>query len=471
VLSIFHDYPALINGFFFLNGLAVAACVLLFLGKKKNVVIKMPPIKMTQRVWPYPPMLRMMKQMMRAPMPTLAVAEGVAVEDTMLSTIFSAEKKKKITLLCLQALLMIAYLTTLSLFYKLTYPDATQVAFKSDMQQLAVQFYFLYGFFPWALYVILTLGFAYRYYNERKRISLSRMVRYLIPHKQVGIISIGAHIYFRYITSMGISMTVVLCVIYIAQFLLQRFSIPLIQGLNVQTLCLLSVLMMPLGMAWGQPFLKRLHQKLRLGGLILVLFCFFLFVITVLSALMWVSQSAIRSVPFLETSFTMPQALADARSSQLLCFTFAWWMAFALPFCWCTARLISGLKIKEVIVSLLGLPVILALLSVIPAVQAAFLGWWMQEGLLTLLSIGLTLGFLFFFFQDKRNLFGFCSLTQKRLSYNAFRNFIQNAILVFAFYLLTRFTALYYFMMVMVVMGLIYLLFCVVSFIKHLYFD
>ena len=202
-----------------------------------------------------------------------------------------------------------------------------------------------------------------------------------------------------------------------------------------------------------------------------MLFCFFLLVITLCSVVMFVSQPAIRTVPFLDINFTMPLASADERMSELIFFTFAWWMAFSLPFCWCAARLISGLKIKEVILSLLSLPTILALLSFIPAVQSTCLLWLAQDGLFTLLGIGITLGFLFFFFQDKRNLFGFCSLAQKRLSYNAFRTFIHNAIFVFAIYLIMHFSVLYYFMVVMVVMGLIYLLFCVVSFIKHLYFD
>lgn len=437
VLMLNASWPILTNILLSANWLAIIACIILFFGKKHNIQI-------------------------RSLKPSFFSSSSLSLR--------AKRSNPYLKIIILQFLLFVSYLICLLLFYKLIFPNADRAQWLEDSARLFKRMSYAYGLFPWMLYAVLTLSFAYRYFNEKKRISLSRIIRYLVPHRQVGIISIGAHIYFRYITMLAIGLSIMLFTLYATQQLLQFWHVPIIDGMNVKSLFVMSVLTMPLGMAWGVPTLRHIYQKFHLGSLIVILLVFFIIVLAA-SSILFFSINKYQ----LTLNYTLPfPTLAISNVQQLIFFSFCWWMGFALPFCWCLARLVSGKTIRTALLMLLIFPLCLSLLLLSPPILMFLL-----RGLERLGQVpsGLMVGILFcvsffsVFYGDKRNLFGICSLTQKRLSYSAYRTFIQNSIFILSVFLMTRFFMLYYFVVVMVIMGLIYLLSCVLSFLKHLYFD
>ncbi|MBI5447546.1 MAG: BCCT family transporter [Gammaproteobacteria bacterium] len=380
------------------------------------------------------------------------------------------ERKGWWEIISLQALLFLMYLVTVILFYKLTYPDTHATQCAEDLMQVFHHMSYHYGFFPWILYLILSLSFAYRYFNERKRFSLSRIIRHLVPHRQIGIISIGGHIYFRYITRMMIGFTISLFAFFCVKQTVYYAHIPLIIDMSMQTLFMMSALTMPLGMPWGIPLLKKIFKKCSFGVSILLTFLTFTCVLLFTTVLFF---AAGKFIPIFTHSIPFP-VLSVSKTQQLTFFTFCWWIGMSLPFCWCLARKLGGKTIGNSIVSLLIFPLCLNLFLLLP-VAAPYLSRFLiiLNQSTPLLLTGVLFGISFFavFYSDKRNLFGMCSLTQKRLSFNAYRNFLQNSIFIFSIYLMTRFFMLYYFMVAVVIMTLIYLLSCALSFFKHLYFD
>lgn len=430
VLSVNHYFPTAIIGLFCLNWISLLLLVLLMFGK-----------------------------------PALIVISSGATKLKKIKHYFSR-------IILWQAFLMMSYSLNLILFYQLNFSENDFEKFTLDMQSLGSH-YIQYGMFPLLLFPILIVGFSYRFFNERKSISISNIIRHIVPHRKVGIVSIGGHIYFRYIAMLSINITLAMLAIFTAKQILESSGISLVEHLSIQSMFVMSFLTMPLSV-WPKGLLY-LYERVRFGYALMILFVFLTISMMLLSATFhWLLPFITNKDLLTLFSFQLPAIRhAFPAGNELIYFSFCWWIGMGLPFCWLVARMSVGRSVREILLMTLIFPVGLFLLFQLPDMTGRFLA--LMEGLRH--STHLLLGFemmmmfvLVLFFNGKRNLLGLCSRTQRAMSFNAFRTFASNTIVVTVLFLLLRFNVLYYFFMVIVVMGLIYLLFCSSAIVKQLYF-
>ena len=370
--------------------------------------------------------------------------------------------------------LLLTYFVTVILFYKITYPKASPIEFISDVKALSEKILFSYGIFPWPLYSLLVVAFAHRFFNERKIVSLGRIIQHIVPHRKVGIVTIAAHIYFRRGLFLSLALTIIFFTIYLAQQILNYWGVSLEMGLNFKMFLICSALMLPFGLHSVNNFFKKIHRYFNFGDIFILVFIFCLSVIVFLSIFLEGATPIFHEVPYYNANLAVLNFPPENRLNELILFTLCWFLALALPFCWYVARLSPGKNLLQMIVALLCVPVFFIVISFIPGVTDFLLSTLMRifqspRDLIVLILLSLIL--LNLFFRDKRNVFGICSTTIKRLSSNAAITFMKYIVISMALYLFLQFQMFYYFSLVMVVMCLLYLISCVLSFLKHLHFD
>ncbi|EKD74795.1 MAG: hypothetical protein ACD_44C00330G0005 [uncultured bacterium] len=373
-----------------------------------------------------------------------------------------------------QCCLLLTYFITTMLFYKITYPKALPIEFVFDVKALSEKILFSYGIFPWPLYGLLVVAFAHRFFNERKIVSLGRIIRHIVPHRKVGIVTIAAHIYFRRGLFLALAFTSIFFTIYLAQQILRYWDISLEMGLNFKMFLICSALMMPFGLPVVNDFFKKIHQYFNFGDIFIFVFIFCLSIIVFLSIFLESATPAFHEVPYYNSNLTLLRFPPENRLNELMLFTLCWFLALALPFCWYIARLSPGRNLFQMIIVLFFVPCFFMLISFIPSVADFLLSILMrifQSPRDLIILILLSLISLNLFFRNKRNVFGICSTTIKRLSSNAAMTFMKYIVISMALYLFLQFRMFYYFALVMVVMCLLYLISCVLSFLKHLHFD
>lgn len=315
------------------------------------------------------------------------------------------------------------------------------------------------AFFPWPIFPLLAIGFAKRFYLQRKAVSLSALIKPIVPHRKVGVVSIGSHIYFRYLNMLAVNLTVVLMGLTLSQWVLSHSPEALTEALGLKSLLLMSLISLPLSL-----FPKVLMSGYQKWGFFRSYGGIFLYIMASMLLVFFGVDYGIANVhraDWLQSLHTALPALTVhlLPGDAVFYFSAAWWMGLGLGMAWAIARYSTGRRYLEILFSVLPIPLFFFFSLSLPFVQSAlvnFLAQIQHYTVFRLVSAVFVLCCVGGYYAHKRNFLGFCSRSQRELSPFAFKTIVSNLVFMWALFWLLRFQVMYYFFYVIVVMAGLY---------------
>lgn len=355
-------------------------------------------------------------------------------------------------------LFFLCYLFCLLNFLSWIVPSGERDIYAAWISDFLVQLRYA-AFFPWPIFPLLVLGFAKRFYLQRKAVSLSALIKPIIPHRKVGVVSIGSHIYFRYLNMLALNLSVVLMGLTLSQWVLSHSTQALTEALGLKSLLFMSLISLPLSL-----FPKVLMTGYQKWGFLRSYSCVFLYIIaSMLLVFLGVDYgiAKVHRADWLQSFHTALPALQVhlLPGDAVFYFSAAWWMGLGLGMTWTIARYSTGRRYLEILFSIIPIPLLFFICLSLPMVQSAmanFLAEIQHYAVFRLVSAVFVLCCIGGYYAHKRNFLGFCSRSQRELSPFAFKTIVSNLVFMWALFWLLRFQVMYYFFYVIVVMAGLY---------------
>lgn len=358
----------------------------------------------------------------------------------------------------LLVLFFLCYLLCLMNFLSWIVPGGERDTYATWISDFLVQLRHA-AFFPWPIFPLLVIGFAKRFYLQRKAVSISTLIKPIVPHRKVGVVSIGSHIYFRYLNMLAVNLSVVLMGLTLSQWVLSHSPQALTEALGLKSLLLMSLISLPLSL-----FPKVLMSGYQKWGFLRSYSCVFLYIMASMLLVFFGVDYGLAKVHRADWLQSLHTALPALKVHLLpvdavFYFSAAWWMGLGLGMAWIIARYSAGRRYFEILLTVLPIPLFFFFSLSLPIVQSAMVNFLVNiqhYAVFRLVSAFFVLCCIGRYYAHKRNFLGFCSRSQRELSPFAFKTIVSNLVFMWALFWLLRFQVMYYFFYVIVVMAGLY---------------